>query len=140
VIDGALRAIAVAASALIALSFALFAVEQVSDASRAQESAIVDPGAAQERTRASGHTRAREAVDDVNDALLRPFAGAVDGSGNQWVQRGVPALLGLLVYGFGLTFLARALKARSRRLVPHHRPRATATGSVGASKPPPGPS
>ncbi len=39
--------------------------------------------------------------------LLSPFAGLAEGAGSQWVRRGVPALLALLVYGFGLGLLAR---------------------------------
>ena len=49
----------------------------------------------------------REYIDDANDVLLRPFAGLVANDTSRWVQRGVPALLGLLVYGFLLSFFAR---------------------------------
>jgi hypothetical protein len=113
--------VAIAVSAIIMLSFTLFALEQVSDASKTQQNAIatVDPGAAGERARAEGHTGLHEMIDDANDELLRPFAGVVN-SGGQWERRGVPALLGLLVYGLGLGFLARALSARSRRIDPLH--------------------
>jgi hypothetical protein len=137
VIDGALRVIAIAASAVIVLSFLLFAIEQGADASKAQQSAIVDPGAGQERVRAEGHTAVRELIDDANDELLRPFAGVVD-SGNQWERRLVPALLGLLVYGLGLGFLARLLTARSNRLDPlHHRSTREQGAGGGTSKAPP---
>ena len=43
----------------------------------------------------------REAIDDVNDVLLAPFASLID-SDNAWVNHGVPSLLALLVYGVGL--------------------------------------
>jgi hypothetical protein len=115
VLDGALRAIAIVLSAFITLSFVLFAVENLRDASEAQRSAVIDPGAAAEEQRAEGHTAVREAIDDVNDVVLRPFAGVAD-SDNEWVQRIVPALLGLLLYGFGLAFLARMIEVRSRKL------------------------
>ena len=98
VIDRALRTVAVGASAIIALSFVLFAAEQMADASKAQQSAVVDPGAAQERARAEGHTTVREAIDDANDVLTQPFAGVVD-SGSIWAKRGVTTLLALLAYG-----------------------------------------
>lgn len=113
VIDGALRTVAVAASAIIALSFVLFAVEEVSEASRQQQSAIA-PSSADEQRRAAAHTPAREAVDDANDVVLAPFAAFGDASGNAWARRGVPALLGLLVYGVGLAYLARLLGVRAR--------------------------
>ena len=41
--------------------------------------------------------------------LLGPFTGLVDGSGSRWVTHGVPALLGLLLYGFCLGMLANML-------------------------------
>ena len=43
-----------------------------------------------------------ETIDDANDTLVEPFAPVVDGAGSKWVRRLVPALLALLVYGFGL--------------------------------------
>jgi hypothetical protein len=115
VLDGALRGIAIVLSAFIALSFVLFAVENLRDASDAQRSAVIDPGAAVEQRRAEEHTAVREAIDDVNDVVLRPFAGVVS-SDNEWVQRIVPGVLGLLVYGLGLAYLARLLEVRSRKL------------------------
>ena len=114
-LDGALRAIAIVLSAFIALSFLLFAVENMRDASEAQRSAVIDPGAAAEQRRAERHTAVREAIDDVDDVVLRPFAGIAE-SDNEWVQRSVPALFGLLVYGLGLVYVARLLQVRSRKL------------------------
>jgi len=117
-IDGALRGVAVLASAIVALSFVLFAVEEVRSASERQQSAIVDPGPGAERQRAADHTPAREAVDDANDVLLKPFAGLVH-SDNAWATRGIPALLGLLVYGLGLAYLARRIDVRGHTFVRH---------------------
>ena len=50
---------------------------------------------------------ARELLDDADDILLSPFAWAAPDSGGKWARRGVPALLAVLVYGIGLSFLAR---------------------------------
>jgi hypothetical protein len=44
--------------------------------------------------------------------LVAPFAALVSGSESSWVRRGVPTLIALLVYGFGLSFLARYAKGR----------------------------
>ncbi|HVE67299.1 MAG TPA: hypothetical protein VNB64_01835 [Solirubrobacteraceae bacterium] len=132
--DRGLRAIAGLASAVIVLSFALFAVEEVRDASERQQSAVVDPGGDAERRRAAGHTAAREAVDDANDVILKPFAG-VTGADNPWARRGIPALLGLLVYGLGLAYLARRLDVRRHTFVRHAPPPAPAAAQ--SSKPPP---
>jgi len=120
VLDGALRSIAAVTSVIIALSFVLFAAQEVNHASDRQ-SAAVAPGPDEESRRASDHTAAREAIDDANDVVLAPFAGLVGDSGNAWVQRGIPALLGLLVYGLGLAYLARRLDVRGHTLT-RHRP------------------
>ena len=123
--------------AIIALSFVLFAAEQASDASQGQVSAVVDPGGATERQRESHHTKAREVIDDVNDVILRPFAAPLN-TDNAWVKRGVPTLLGLLVYGLLLLYLARMIKVRSQPLIHHHRERPAASAAPGSSTPPPG--
>ena len=45
--------------------------------------------------------------------LLGPFDDLV-GSSNVWVERGLPALLGLLLYGVGLGMLANFLPKQNR--------------------------
>ncbi len=135
VIDGALRSLAAVSSAVIVLSFALFAVEEVRGASD-QQVDVVAPGPDRERQRAADHTAAREAIDDVNDVLLTPFAGLAGDTSNSWARRTIPALAGLLVYGLGLAYLARRLDVRSHTLV-RHTPAAAPPPPPG-SKPPPG--
>lgn len=135
VIDRALRAFAVVTSAIIALSFVLFAAEEVNRASSHQVEAVA-PGPGAEQQRAARHTTAREAIDDANDVILRPFAGVVGDTENNWTRRGVPALIGLLAYGLGLAYLARRLDVRGHTLIRH--PPAAAPPPPDASKPPPG--
>jgi hypothetical protein len=137
VLDVALRAISLVSCAIIALSFVLFASEQASDASHGQVSAVVDPGGATERQRESHHTKAREVIDDVDDVILRPFAAPLS-TDNVWVKRGVPTLLGLLVYGLLLLYLARIIGVRSQPLVHHHRQPPPPAPVSGGSTPPPG--
>lgn len=116
-IERVLTSVAIVLSIVVALGFILFALEDVDRASdskvgeifRYQEAA---PTAAGEREREKRHGDLREAIDDANDILLAPFAGISDTAGSRWVQRGVPALLGLLVYGFGLGYLARYARGR----------------------------
>ena len=135
-IDAALRTFALVASVVIALSFALFAVEHTRDASQAQASAVIDDGGAIEAKRAREHTKAREVVDDSNDVLLRPFAALIK-SDNDWAERGIPALFGLIVYGVGFLYLARLLKIRTRPIIHHHHaPAPTAPNSTGSAPPP----
>ena len=54
-----------------------------------------------------------EVIDDADDVLVAPFAPVVSSSESSWVQRGVPTLIALIVYGFGLSFLARFAKGRA---------------------------
>lgn len=114
VVDGVLRWAAILASLFVVAGFAMFASDQLGDASHRQVSALAspDPSPRQETIREKRHSSAREAVDDVDDALLHPFAG-VTSSNDAWVRRGVPTLLALLVYGLGLGFLARYVRVRS---------------------------
>ena len=121
-----IRMLAIATSGIVLLGFVLFAVDEISHGSKTQQQALdrelgdtttvtdpVAPTPQEERVREREHGKVREAVDDVNDVLLRPFADLVDSS-NAWVEHGVPTLLALLVYGLGLGLLANMLpKTRS---------------------------
>ena len=114
--ERSLRVVAIVLSAVVALGFILFVLENADRASDRTVDEItyqrVDPPPAGERVREQRHSKLREAIDDANDILLKPFAGISDSASSRWVQRGVPALLGLLVYGFGLGFLARFARGR----------------------------
>ncbi len=45
--------------------------------------------------------------------LVAPFGSIVSRSDSSWVRRGVPTLLALVIYGFGLAFLARYARGRT---------------------------
>jgi hypothetical protein len=113
-----LRCVAVAASAILIFSFLAFATEEAGHGSQTQVDklgeALDEPAPAPnvERMREHRHSGVRELVDDANDMLLRPFNGLID-SRNPWVQRIVPGLLGLLVYGLGLALLANVLPKKA---------------------------
>jgi hypothetical protein len=99
-------------SLVVAGGFTLFALDDFTRASNATRdrisgSARPDPTPRVERERELRDSRGREYIDDANDVLLRPFNGIVADNRSRWVQRGVPAIFGLLVYGFLLGFLAR---------------------------------
>jgi hypothetical protein len=111
----AIRFLAIAISVVVVLGFAAFAIDETDKGSKAQQAKLerelgttVAPDAAQEAARERDHGAVREAIDDTNDVLLRPFADLVD-SDNSWVNHGIPALLALLIYGFGLGLLANML-------------------------------
>jgi hypothetical protein len=117
-----LRLLAIGASIVIALGFALFAIDEVDGASKGQQQALAEqtgvpdpadvaPAPEEEAARARQNTGIREAIDDTNDVLLAPFSDLTN-SRDGWVIRGVPTLLGLLVYGLGLGLLANFLPKR----------------------------
>lgn len=118
-----LRYIAVLASAIIVISFALFAIDETRAASVQSRAAIAqqevsgsDPGAAAavERLREKRHSAVRERIDDANDILTQPFSGLVNSSQSIWMRRAVPSILALLLFGAGFAFLARFSKGSSR--------------------------
>jgi len=118
-VERTLRTISYAACALVIIGFVAFAYDQiwvVSDSAQKQiaNTALADPSPAGERAREHEHTKAREMIDDANDVLLKPFAGIATTT-EPWVSRLVPALLALLVYGFGLGYLASFARGRFLR-------------------------
>jgi hypothetical protein len=117
VIERSLRILAIVLSLIVAGGFCMFALDEFNRASSAQRNELagyeqVAPTPVGEKQREKRHSVAREYVDDANDVLLKPFAGVVGDSGSRWVQRGVPTLLGLLLYGFLLGYLARFSRGR----------------------------
>ena len=107
-----LRTVATVLSLLVVAGFTLFALDDFSRASAQSRERIAgfeaaDPAPAAELAREERNGRGRELVDDANDILLRPFAGVAADASSRWLQRGVPALLALLVYGFLLGYMAR---------------------------------
>jgi hypothetical protein len=106
-----LRLAAALSCALVIFSFLGFATEEAGHGSQAQVSKLAEaldepaPPAGVERERERRHSKARELVDDANDALLKPFSGIVDSHD--------PGALALLVYGAGLTLLANFLPRRT---------------------------
>jgi hypothetical protein len=110
-----IRFVAIGISVVVVLGFAMFAIDETDKGSKAQQAKLerelgttVAPDERLEAARERDHGAVREAIDDANDVLLRPFADLVD-SNNSWVNHGIPALLGLLIYGFGLGMLANML-------------------------------
>lgn len=116
-----IRILSIALSAVVLLGFGLFVIDETGEASRDASAQIAGrdvgtialPTPQEESVREREHSGARELVNDVNDVVLAPFAMLTDDENDAWLRRGVPALLGLLVYGFGLGMLARFSRGRS---------------------------
>ena len=119
VIERALRFIAVVCSLLVIVGWGWFAIDETSAASEQTQAEIAgqtasrtaSPDPEQEQDREKVNSKAHELVDDANDILLRPFSAIAEDSSSKWVRRTVPALLALLVYGFGIGILARVAAA-----------------------------
>jgi hypothetical protein len=116
-----IRTIAILATGIVLLGFALFAVDEMDRGSQNQQNAlaselesasespaVISPDRREERLREQRNGDVREAIDDANDVLLAPFGDLVD-SENAWVAHGVPTILGLLVYGLLLGLVANML-------------------------------
>jgi hypothetical protein len=107
-VERLVRTVAIVCSAIVVLSFVMFATDQLSGATAAQEGAV----SGQDRTLPAPHREGqpRRFIDGAARDLLSPFASVVT-SDNAWGQRTLPTVVALLVYGLGLGFLARSAKA-----------------------------
>ncbi len=126
-LSGPLRAFSIVASLIVVLSFAAFAVDQARSGSQSSQAGITGqatvqapdpagyakPTPAQERLREAADSGPREVLDDADDVLISPFAFVTENSSSAWVRRGVPLLVALFVYGFGLGFLSRFAAGRA---------------------------
>jgi hypothetical protein len=112
-----LRAASIGLCLIVLASFVAFAVDRTGSASSQQQQTLSETttvattvAAAPAKPHASG---LHSALDDASEQITAPFAGFVSGSGSEWGRRGVELFLTLLVYGFGLGYLARVLRVRT---------------------------
>jgi hypothetical protein len=108
VIHRLLVVVAIVCCALVSVSFALFARDQVAGASKHQQNEII-AGSATTTGAIAVHTatqQPRRFIDQAARALTSPFHGIVQ-SDSQWVLHAIPTIVALLVYGVGLGYLAR---------------------------------
>jgi hypothetical protein len=106
-----LRLASVTICLIVIASFVIFAVNQTKSASTHQQAVLAENGTASQP--ASKHEGGlHRTIDDVSAELTSPFAGIVSGSSSEWTTRTVKLLLALLIYGFGLGYLARVVRVR----------------------------
>lgn len=110
-----LRLASIVICGIAVLYFATFALDQTSNASTHQQAevgAAGPPGTASESSSkpANQESGAHEAIDKAFAKLASPFAGVLSSGSNAWTIHIVDTLLVLVVYGFGLAFIARLLK------------------------------
>ncbi|MGO9490307.1 MAG: hypothetical protein ACLQBB_14940 [Solirubrobacteraceae bacterium] len=91
-------------------SFVVFAVGQTKTASGHQQEAIAETTS---KTSTPAHENAvHKALDEASSTFTSPFSGIVSPSSSEWADQGVKLLLALLVYGFGLGYIARVIRVR----------------------------
>lgn len=112
----------VAACLVVAVSFGLFALDQTSQASAHQQEEVTsatsttattgtESGTSTHSSAKKGGVRAK--IDEVAGKLTSPFSGITAGSSSEWVVRGVGLLGALILYGFGLGYIARVIRLRT---------------------------
>ena len=106
-----LRLASVVICLIVAASFLVFAVEQAKEGSVHQQEELgsgakhaVGAGPKHEGT-------AHKALTEASNSLTSPFSGIVSSS-SEWASRGIKLLLTLIVYGFGLGYVARLMRVR----------------------------
>jgi hypothetical protein len=102
---------------IVIVSFALFAIEQTSNASTHQQEALSGTNggptaAATPVVHPARKGTLHKAIDEAAGKLTSPFSGITTGSSSQWVIRGVGTMMALLVYGVGLGYIARLVRIR----------------------------
>ena len=108
---------------IVIASFTVFAVNQTSSASAHQQEVLNDEvkpstaavgakAGASARSPASHESALHEALDEASKVFTSPFDGITSGWSSEWLIRGANLGLALVVYGFGLGYLARLIRVR----------------------------
>jgi hypothetical protein len=99
--------------------FVGFAVDQSKKASAHQQAELNGSAPASQRTATNGSSAPakpgglHKAIDHAFSTISSPFSGLTSGMSSAWPLHIVNTLLALLIYGFGLGFLARLLRFSS---------------------------
>ena len=107
---------------VVIASFALFVINRTSDASAHQQQVVngeTSAGVAGEPSSPiapdSGGRKgsARRTIDEISEAVTSPFSALTERSSSEWVIHSVDLAVALLVYGFGLGYIARTIRVRA---------------------------
>jgi hypothetical protein len=117
---GLLRLASLVICLIVIASFTIFVVNQTSSASTHQQEELggtpatttVTPGSPPPKTQPPHKSTVHKTIDEASDGLTSPFSGITSGFSSQWAIRGIKLLLALVLYGFGLGFLARVIRVR----------------------------
>ena len=110
-----LRLAAIAACLVATASMGLYAINQTDSASAHQQETLATGTTEPEQLQTTeAHTKgARGVIDEVTKALASPINSATASTKSEWVKRGADLGFVLLVYGFGLGFIARFVRVRA---------------------------
>ena len=105
---------------IVIASFVLFVVNRTSSASQHQQNEVTgETSSAKGESETAiapdsgGHKGSvRRTIDEASEAVTSPFSSVTESSSSEWVVHAVDLALALLVYGFGLGYIARAIRVR----------------------------
>jgi hypothetical protein len=110
-----LRLASIAICLIVIASFALFAINETKSASGRQQESLANGGPATTVTTGASapkhESAVHKAIDEASSKLTSPFSSLLSSS-SEWAKRSGNLLLALLIYGFGLGYLARMLRVR----------------------------
>jgi hypothetical protein len=106
---------------VVIASFGLFVINRTSDASAHQQqvvngatsSGVGEPSSPIAPDNGGRKGSARRTIDEISEAVESPFSALTEGSSSEWVIHGVDLGVALLVYGFGLGYIARTIRVRA---------------------------
>jgi hypothetical protein len=107
-----LRLASIVICVIAVLYFGAFALDQTSTASSHQQAELggTEPSTAGAAAKSKQQSGLHEAIDETFGKLASPFSGVTSSTSGAWPIHIVDTLLVLIVYGFGLAFVARLLK------------------------------
>ena len=109
---GLMRLASIIICLIVIASFAIFVVNQTSSASTHQQEEV--SGRVEAKNTSSTHeSTVHKTIDEASNELTSPFSSISSGWSSQWATRGANLLLALILYGFGLGFLARVVRVRT---------------------------
>jgi hypothetical protein len=114
-----LRLVSRVACLIVIASFAIFVIHQATDASNHQQNEVsgsATPGtpgfksAALPTTNNNHKSAVHKVIDEASEQVTSPFSSITSGIDGQWGLQLANLALTLALYGFALSFLARALR------------------------------
>jgi predicted PurR-regulated permease PerM len=111
-----LRVVSMIACLVVVASFAIFVVDQSTNASGQQQEEVAQSGgqATHASAAAGSHPSGlHKGIDEVAEQITSPFAGIVSSSSSEWGSQLVRLVLSLLVYGLGVGYIVRFISVRA---------------------------